>query len=246
MLLARLFGACVGCLAILWGLAVLPGMWRQSPGERIATRLIAGESFRRTELVEQLYRIEPADPAAACRSLSARSAAIIRLRLAEDSIAAGERELIDADIESLQRTIRSALACSPSEPMLWFMLYWTEATLNGFSPDYFAYLAMSYRLGPNEGWIALERNRFAFAVYEYLPKNLAEAAVNEFVGLLKTGRLYAQSVEIFAGPARRAREAILPRLVEVGPRERQAFARALHSAGYDIAIPGTEPPKPRG
>jgi hypothetical protein len=67
--------------------------------------------------------------------------------------------------------IRQSLACSPADPFFWLALYALEpsAPLN--------YLTASYRLGPNEGWIALKRNLVAFANFDELPDDLRRIVV---------------------------------------------------------------------
>jgi hypothetical protein len=77
-------------------------------------------------------------------------------------------------------------------------------TRNGFRPDDVKYLRMSYRLDPNEGWIALKRNRLAFEKFDQLSTDLAESAIGEYVALVKSG-LYEQAAEILSGPAWQAR-----------------------------------------
>ena len=119
-----------------------------------------------------------------------------------------------------------------------------ENTHNGAKADYLKYLRMSYQLGPNEGWIGLKRNRVTFAASDKVPFDMAEYAINEFVGLVEMG-FYEQAAEIFTGPAWRVREQLLPRLKNIDERHRRAFADILYTKGYDVAVPGTERPGSR-
>ena len=48
-------------------------------------------------------------------------------------------------------------------------------------------LRMSYWSGPNEAWIAVRRNSLALGVFPSLPGDLAEQALSEFVGLVRSG-----------------------------------------------------------
>ena len=48
------------------------------------------------------------------------------------------------------------------------------------------YLRLSYALGPNESWIALWRNRLAFSLFERLPTDLSDDALDEFIKLVDT------------------------------------------------------------
>ena len=91
--------------------------------------------------------------------------------------------------------IRQSLACSPADPFFWLALYALEpsAPLN--------YLTASYRLGPNEGWIALKRNPVAFANFDELPDDLRRIVVQEFVRIVEMGNTIDDAMKIFVGPA---------------------------------------------
>jgi hypothetical protein len=137
--------------------------------------------------------------------------------------------------------IRSSLSCAPADPFLWLVLYWVESTENASSSDRLKYLQMSYRLGPNEGWIAVKRNRVAFAMFKLLPPDLIENAINEFIALLKS-EFYEQAAEILIGPAWPEHELILSRLTRVTYQDRQLFADVLHRRGYYVNVPGIASP----
>jgi hypothetical protein len=103
--------------------------------------------------------------------------------------------------------------------------------------DRLRFLWLSYSLGPNEGWIAVRRNRLALSVFEALPPDLAEAALNEFARMLKSG-LYDDTMSIFIGPGWAIRDQLLSHLTSVPKRYREEFARGLDQRGYDVAVPG--------
>jgi hypothetical protein len=239
ILLARSFVIILGCIAVWWGIVEFPVFWRESSAESIADRIIAGDPFKVEVLGRQLPIIDGIERSAYCRPAALRSAAIIQLRMVEAAASANDREYVDEHLKSLRNVIRGSLSCSPADPFLWLVLYWVESTENGSSSDYLKYLRMSYRLGPNEGWIGLKRNHVTFAVSEKLPVDLAEYAINEFVGLVEMG-FYEQAAEIFTGPAWRVREQLLPHLQDIDERHRRAIADILHTKGYDVAIPGIE------
>jgi hypothetical protein len=232
----------LGCAAFAWGTYALPVFARQAPIEDVATRVIAGNSFKPKVLAEFMPQVEAAERAAPCRPAALRSAAIIRTSVAEQAIA--DAENIDAQLSALSNSIHRSLACSPTDPFLWVVLYWVESTRNGFHPGYLEYLRLSYQLGPNEGWIALKRNAYALAIFQLLPPDLADMALTEFAGLLDAG-FYEEAVAIFTGPGWRERGLLLPRLKDVAERHRQAFARALYKRGYDVTVPGIARPDPR-
>jgi hypothetical protein len=215
--------------------------WEQSAIERTAKQIIRGEQFKFGALKSEIPLLDAIDGSTYCRPAGIQSAATIRLDIAEEAIALGDRQLIDQQLRASDRQIRDSLSCSPADPFLWLALFWVDNNLNGLRPDYFQYLRMSYELGPNEGWIALRRNYLAFSIFEHLPADLAEKTMREFVGLVNA-QLYSETAEIFAGPAWHVRDEILPRLEAVAPQNRQAFADVLYTQGVDVAVPGTQLP----
>jgi hypothetical protein len=235
--LLRCFVVILGCMAVAWGLFVFPIFWHESSIERTANQIIAGDLFKGSLLAGLFPIIVSIESSTYCRPSAVRSAAIIELRMAEGTAPANNLKHVDGRLRSLNQTIRSSLSCSPSDPFLWLVLYWSEGTQDGFRSEDLKYLRMSYLLGPNEGWIALKRNGITFAVSEKLPVDLAEYAIIEFVGLIEMG-FYEQAAEIFTGPAWRVREQLLPRLQNIEERHRQAFANILYTKGYDVVVPG--------
>jgi hypothetical protein len=227
----------LGGAAVMWGLAVLPIIWRQLPLERTADHITAGEVYKSDTLLGLIPVVELAERAVYCRPAALRSSAIIRARLAEDVLSSGQQELFDKQLNMLHTAIRDSLSCVPADPFLWLVLLWVDNTENGWEDRYLEYLRMSYLLGPNEGWIALRRNRIAFTYYERLTPDLAEAAIVEFVALLESG-LYQEAVDILTGPAWDMRELLLSRLLNVPLRHRQDIAKLLSDSGYDLPVPG--------
>jgi hypothetical protein len=214
--------------------------WQQIPVERAARHIIAGYPIKIEELAKLVPTAQALEQPSYCRPAAMRGSAIVRLRLAEEFIAAGERDQIDSSMNSLRNSIRRSLVCSPADSFLWLAYFWVENTLNGFSVDHLKYLRMSYRLGSNEGWIALKRNRISLAIFESLPPDLAEMALDEFATLLGSEGSVNEAVAIFTGPGWRIRSLLLPRLKNVDDFPREAFARALYIKGYDVEVPGVK------
>ena len=241
--MARIFTATLGCAAIAWGLANLPMFWRQMTPENIARHILLGESYKTDVLLRQLSVLEAAEDGAKCRPIALRSTAIVRLRLMEEPSRNGvERPLEAQQLQALDNSIRSSLACSPADPFLWLVLYWVENSLNGTKSEYLNYLRMSYRLGPNEAWIIFKRSPVSFASFAELPADLATEPIRELLVLIKN-ELYQPAVEIFSGPAWQIRDTILPYLASLPRRNREAFARVVRDKGLDVTIPGVDPPK---
>ena len=134
----------VGLIGIAWGVSEFSALREESTIKKIADRILVGHVYKYEILLKQSSLVEPTQRPELCRPLMVRSAAVIRLRLAEisDNAALGPAPVrtnlaVDA--------ISQSLACSPADPFFWLALYALEpsAPLN--------YLTASYRLGPNEG-----------------------------------------------------------------------------------------------
>lgn len=244
LILARLFMLAVGAAAIGWTIAVMPKFRASAPIGDVATRIIAGEIYK-PDVLQALAAGLDNSPASALPSSILSKAAIIRLRQAENAIAVDDRQIIDARLVALRRAIDEALMNAPYDPFLWLVLFSLDNTRSGFRPAHLRYLQMSYALGPNEGWIAVKRNRIALEAFSALPPDLAEMAISEFVGLVRS-RFSREAADIAAGPARPIRALLFARLREIKEVDRQAFAKLLYDRDLDdIPVPGIEPPPQR-
>ena len=221
-----------GLIGIAWGVSEFSALRQESTLKKIADRILVGHVYKYDILLKQASLVAPTQDPEPCRPLTVRSAAVIRLRLAEisDNAALGPAPVrtnlaVDA--------IRQSLACSPADSFFWLALYALEpsAPLN--------YLAASYRLGPNEGWIALKRNPVAFANFDELPDDLRRIVVQEFVRIVEMGNTIDDAIKIFVGPAWDHRELILSQMDRVPLEQRQQLQAALTGAGYDVLVPGT-------
>jgi hypothetical protein len=236
----RSFIVILGAVGILWGVMVTPIFFREFPIEHIASQIAAGEPFKNETLSQQLPNVQAAEHSLNCSPSALRSAVFIRFGIVGNINSSNDKDRLDENMSSLRNSIRLSLYCSPSDSILWLMYYWVQITQFGNSSEQIRYLRMSYRLGPNEAWIGLIRNRLAFAIFEQLPPDLAENAINEFIGLLETGRLYRQVAEIYMGPAWHVRKFLLPRLSAISDRKREAFMYQLSRLGYDASLPGID------
>lgn len=235
-------GFCVVCglAAIAWGATTFPVFRQQAMMESAARSIVRGETFKPGSLISYIDVAAAAESSQYCRPSGLRSAAVIRLRLAEIASRTSELSMGESRMDEFAESVRAALACTPSDPFLWLALYWAENKRSGFQPAHIEYLRMSYQLGPNEGWVMLKRNPFALSVFERLPPDLAEKAIAEFTKIVGTDGLKNEAVAIFTGAGWRVRDRILPALQNVDRRHRQAFADALRGAGHSVEVPGTE------
>jgi hypothetical protein len=227
----RVLVIALGLVGILWGTSEFSKFRRETTISNIARRVIDGDPFKPEILLNQASLSELVESPATCRPLALRSAAVVRVRIAEIS---NNPDLAPALLRknSAVDAIRNSLGCSPADPFLWLVLFALEpsAHLN--------HLRASYRLGPSEGWIALKRNPVTFAAFDELPVDLRDTVVQEFLRILEMD-LYDEATKIFVGPAWDKKELILSRMKHISLRHRQNLARLLEGGGYEIIIPGT-------
>lgn len=236
-LVVRSFTVGLGLAGLAWGLLTLPASWNSAALEDVATRIVRGQQFRLEALLEFTPALEAIEHQDRCDASNARSAAIVRLRIAEATLGAADGPNIDSRFAAARASIVNSLKCSPVDSFLWFGLFWIEATTNGFRPESLELLRMSYRQGPDEGWIMEKRSRLALAIYRSLPPDLAERAVNEFVKLLQPP-FTVTAADIFVGSGWHIRDILLPRLASAPQAERQLFANLLYGRNLDVAVPG--------
>lgn len=235
-LLARICVAALGCFAVWWGITGFPVYWQDSYIKQVATQIIAGDPYKLETLMQLIPVLDSIEKSTYCRPAALRSAAIIQLRMQE--VAPARNDLQHQHLNSLVDVIRSSLSCAPADPFLWLAFYSVEVTKNGFKPDYLRYLRLSYRLGPQEGWIMLKRNPLAFGEYKQLPPDLRQDVVNEFFAILHESHFPTQAGEIFLGAAWPERELILSRLTRLNNNDRKRLADQLRRHGYDLNTPG--------
>lgn len=226
-----------GGMAIVWGLMTLPMFWRSEPLEQVAASIVQQVPYKSEKLEALLPVMNGMEESSGCEPRALRSSAIILLRIMEDGLRPEQIALLDGRIDAVDKAIRRSLECSPADPFLWLVLYSVESARNGFRDQYLNYVSMSYKLGPREGWIAVQRNRVVMAIFPALPPDLAELAVSEFVELVSS-RLYGPAADVLLGPGWEIRDQLLLRLARVPEREKREFAAELRTRGSDLVVPG--------
>jgi hypothetical protein len=234
----------VGALAIGWGVLDLPKFWRPAVLERTAMHIMRDEAFKTESLLGLLPLVDAVERDEHCDSTSRRSAVMIRLRIVEQMLSGDQLQGFADHQNALRKSTRAALACAPVDAFLWLTLFRVEVAASGLSDDLFRYLRLSYRFGPNEGWIDLKRNYLALGMFEDLPRDLADRALDEFALLLNNG-LYNDVLSILVGPGWRLRDTLFAQLDRVDLAHRRNFARLLRAGGYPAEIPGVVLPRER-
>lgn len=228
----------IGLLSVWWGIVTFPVFWRDARLDNTADRIIDGEEFKRGILQTLLADADSAERAWT-RPEALRSTAIIRLRLAEDASGPENSGPHGPIIDQLGASVRRSLSAAPADPFLWLALFWSKTMKGDRSKEDFAYLRMSYHVGPHEGWVARQRNYTAFAHFSELPPDVAEAAVTEFKDLVASA-YYESAVEILVGPGWPARDLLLRRLEEAPVEARRQFSHSADQLGFTIEVPDVD------
>jgi hypothetical protein len=234
--MARFATVALGLAAVGWGIYVGPMAWRQAPMAPMAVKIIGGEAFAPAVLEDFVAGTRPAGWQGVCQPVVLRTLAVIRLRFAELAIADGDRQTIARSQSDLDAALRRSLSCAPTDPLLWFALFWLQNNVRGLQEDNFRPLRMSYRLGANEGWLALRRNRFALAIYPALPDDLKQQATDEFVQLVNSDFI-TDAADILAGPGTPVRDTLLSRLRGMDSLKLRFLSRLLADKGIEDAFP---------
>lgn len=238
--LARSITATFGICSIVWAISSIPVYRAEAAFANSAQHILLGENFN-TEQLNRLRHQLDTTPASSLRSLALNNVAIIRLRLAENDLAAGNRQLAASGLEEdLETAVTAALAGTPTNSFLWLTAYWLQNLRAGTPDGGLKFLRMSYLSGPNEAWIAVKRNPLALSIFPSLPDEIAGHVLAEFTGLVRSG-FYLDAASILAGSGPAVREKLLSRLVDLQEADRRAFAKVLESKNLDGAIvPGVE------
>ena len=237
---ARIFTVSLGLAAVGWGIFAAPVAWRQAAMAPVAAKIIAGERFAPGVLEQYLAGAHAVVGDRLCEPVTLRALAIARLRLAEEAIRDGDSAVIGHTEAAGEAALRRALSCTPSDPFLWFALFWMRNSTGGLQKDNFELLRLSYQTGPHEGWLSIRRNRLAIALYPSLPSDLKESAVDEFVQLVKSD-LITDAADILAGPGTPVRGMLLRRLEGIDETKLRFLSILLAGKGIDDAFPDLDP-----
>lgn len=238
----RILAIVLGCVGVGWGVLTFPIFARDAQIEPVAAKVLRGEIFQPQQLAAQLGTIHSVASQPYCYAPAARNAAIISLRVAEDSLNNPAIGQIDENMAAATAAVKSSLSCDPVDGYLWLSLFWLRAIGSGTQPKDLDLLRMSYAKGPNEGWIMTKRNHLALAIFPSLPPDLAEQALAEFAKML-TPEFVAIAADNFVGPGWPIHEKLLDRIKDLPESERWDFAETLAIKGYQIDVPGIELPK---
>ena len=235
----RIATVCLGLAAVGWGGFMARMVWQQVPMTSMAVKIVGGEQFAPGVLENFVTDALPKPLQGICQPVMLRTMAVIRLRFAEQAIAAGDGSLIHQTQSALDAALHRALSCAPADPLLWLAVFWLENNVSGLQDDNFRSLRLSYHLGPNEGWLALRRNRFAVAIYPGLPDDLKQQATDEFVQLVRSDFI-TDAADILAGPGKPVSAILLSRLEGLDHQKLRFLSLILDGMGFEGTIPWSE------
>jgi hypothetical protein len=241
----RVLTIILGCIGVAWGAAAFPIFKRSVGINDVSAHILAEYPYKAQQLADQLPVLDAVENAPFCDPRALRSDAIIRLRIAEISFADGDVAHLDVNLTAAREVIKKALSCGPTDAYLWLSLYWLDVLAEGAKPGDLELLRMSYRQGPNEGWVMVKRNHLALVIFPSLPPDLADAALTEFVELLQP-EFVSSAADIFVGPGWPIRDKLLERIKDAPESQRYTFAQRLADRNVDVAVPGIVLPKPVG
>jgi hypothetical protein len=239
---ARAFVCLLGIGAVAWAGFVLPSLWWQIPLNSIAAEYVQGHNLPLQSLSEEARRIKTLEQASPCNPTALHDRVILRLSILEEAVTQHVEPLVGSARTPLYEAIRDSLACAPADPVVWLTLFWLSVRGHDVQPRNIGYLRLSYAFGPNEGWISLWRNRLAMTLFERLPADVADHALDEFVKLVGTGRLYSETVAIFASVSPVIQSRIVRQLKNSSAVSREVLASLLYDRGIEIKIPNTTNP----
>ena len=203
----------VGIFAVAWGGWSLPVFKAEASPQFVAAKILHGDSYKMPRLLlteRQTEAVAASYPF--CNPAALHSLTAIRLGIFKNTIGGSDPTLFDSSSDALYDAARQTLTCSPADSFVWLTLFWIDAARHGLTAENENYLRMSYITAPNEAWIALWRSRLLFALFNGLPPNLADDAVNDFINLVNTYVLIWETAAIFENTSQTARDHIVGRL----------------------------------
>ena len=230
-------GVCLlGLGAVAWGGLALPLFWQRAPVSRVVSGILQGHTYKMQWLLDEAQKADAVGSSSFCNPAALHNAVVLRLVILDEAIATTNQAAVDSAYGTLDHRTRRALACTPADAFGWLTLFRLDVAKRGLQVENASYLRLSYILGANESWIALWRNKLAFSLFERLPTDLSDDALDEFIKLLETGHLYSEVATIFAAATPAVQSRIVARLKATKAIHRNMFARAVDDLDLDANI----------
>jgi hypothetical protein len=138
--------------------------------------------------------------------------------------------------DALVAAARAHLTRVPIDGLAWFALGYHQLTFVGMAPSSLLALRQSYAMAPREYWIMRIRNPPLLMAMTNLPAPFPRLAAAEFGLILQEGTI-DEAVTIFRPLGSAARDAVMPVILSLPERRREAFGLALRRIGDSQVIP---------
>lgn len=229
----------LAALSVAWAIAASPQAFRGYSMERIALRIASGDTYND----ELLKRVGDglSVPAGLCAERFLRNTLIVRAKLAENAVAAGEIDRIDVRFADVEGSARDLIACSPNQSFGWLALFWQRLQVGTRASQAQPFLLRSYETGPHELWVQVRRSALAANAFDQLSSDLQTRAATEFAELLRGGA-FGQAAEILTRSVASARARFLDQVANLPEDLRYRLARMLRLLDSDIEVPGLRRP----
>jgi hypothetical protein len=234
----------IALAALGWAAAIAPAATAGWTLGVVGERMRHGQTFSAASVEALVAEPMPVVLGSPCLRDVMRGRVMIQARLTAEAEAALDLTGFDARMEALEAETRTLLACQPHDAFGWLTLYWVMGHRHGFQPDTLAYLAMSYRTGQREAWIAGRRNRIAALAYDKMPPPLRERAAAEW-GLLVQDLMFDAAVGTLFAIAPEHHDTLFLQRHAIRPASYQMFGRHLDLRGIDIILPDGPTLRPR-
>ena len=225
----------LAAFSVCWAAAISPQAFRGYATDRIAYRIASGDTYGE----DLLKRVGDglSEPFGFCDERSLRNSLVIRARLAEVSLSAGEIDRIEGRFADVEASARTLLACSPGQSFGWLALFWGRLQV-GIPPSTAqAFLRRSYETGPHELWIQARRSTLAATAFEQLPPDLQDRAITELSEMMRAGAFVQAATALMKSNAG-ARARFLNEVADQPEDLRYRLSRALRYFDADFDVPG--------
>jgi hypothetical protein len=219
----------IGCLALVWGIATLPGSKTADDYRDIEGRLLHFETFG-TAILARVLESPDSRALEACDTHSQRAILLLEMPLADAALRSGATDEFDRRVRSLEARSRQILSCTPRESFVWLVAFDLEVLHGVLNEHAFDLLAMSYQTSPNEAWISIRRNAVAMPFVPIAPEPVRQEILSEFQRLVRFGfvEVAARTYLNASAPTRLLLQA---RVEQLAPSKQRAFSVALEQLG---------------
>jgi hypothetical protein len=181
-------------------------------------QLMAGETLPLEFLRRRTAAPETAG-ASACDNHALLALALAEARLAESTLASGE---FNAHLTRAGARAEAQILCTPHDGFAWFIAFWHKVLQGELVDGAWRYLDQSYRLAPNEAWVALIRLPLAASLWEIMSEERRRFVLNDFELLARGGHIQ-QCARLYAISQPPLRESFATRLATLDEYKKRSF-----------------------